>query len=136
MRFPVVIHKEAESDYGVTVPDLPGCFSAGATFEEALDAAREAIEAHVEGLLADGEPIPEKAPMEEHQNDPAYAGGTWALVEIDLSRLSGEVRRINVSFPERILAMVDQAAQQEGESRSGFLAHAALEYLGHHPRAS
>jgi hypothetical protein len=83
-------------------------------------------------MLADGEPIPDKAPMEAHQNDPAYAGGTWALVEIDLSRLSGEVRRINVSFPERILAMVDQAAQQEGESRSGFLAHAALEYLGHH----
>lgn len=85
MRFPVMLHKDPESDYGVTVPDLPGCFSAGATLEEALDAAREAIEAHVEGMLADGEPIPGKAPMEEHQNDTAYAGGAWALVEIGIT---------------------------------------------------
>ncbi|MCP4151812.1 MAG: hypothetical protein GY757_28975, partial [bacterium] len=27
MNYPVVIHKDKESDYGVTVPDLPGCFS-------------------------------------------------------------------------------------------------------------
>lgn len=134
MRFPVVIHKEAESDYGVTVPDLPGCFSAGATFDEALDNAREAIEGHLEGLLADEDPVPEQTPIEEHQNDPAFSGGTWALVEVDLSRLSGEVRRVNISLPERILSIIDRAAQEEGESRSGFLVHAALDYLGHHPR--
>ena len=37
MRYPVVIHKDPESDYGVTVPDLPGCFSAGETLDEALE---------------------------------------------------------------------------------------------------
>ncbi len=36
MNYPVVIHKDKNSDYGVTVPDLPGCFSAGTTMEEAL----------------------------------------------------------------------------------------------------
>jgi len=35
------------------VPDLPGCFSAGATFDEALTEAVEAIECHLEGLLLD-----------------------------------------------------------------------------------
>lgn len=135
MRFPVVIHKEAKSDYGVAVPDLPGCFSAGATFEQALDNAKEAIEGHIEGMLADGDPIPEQAPIAEHQKDPAYKDGTWALVEVDLSHLSGEVRRINVSLPERILAIIDRAAKEEGESRSSFLAHAVLEYLGPHSRS-
>lgn len=135
MRFPVVIHKEAESDYGVTVPDLPGCFSAGTSFEEALDNGKEAIEGHLEGMLADGDPIPEQTPIAEHQKDPAFKDGTWALVEVDLSHLSGEVRRINVSLPERILAIIDRAAKEEGESRSGFLAHAALDYLGQRPRA-
>ena len=36
---------------------------------------------------------------------------------------------------ERILRIIDRAAKEEGESRSGFLAHAALDYLGHRPRA-
>ena len=44
MNYPVVIHKEKRSDYGVTVPDLPGCFSAGKTSTECLSMAQEAIE--------------------------------------------------------------------------------------------
>lgn len=36
MRYPIIIHKDPESDFGITVPDLPGCFSAGSTMEEAL----------------------------------------------------------------------------------------------------
>lgn len=55
MHYPVVIHKDTESDDGVTVPDLPGCFSAGETLDEALQEVVEAIECHLEGLLADGE---------------------------------------------------------------------------------
>ena len=43
---PVVIHKDADSDYAVTVPDLPGCFSAGETLDETLAMAKEAIELH------------------------------------------------------------------------------------------
>ena len=55
--YPVVIHKDKDSDFGVTVPDLPGCFSAGVSVEDALKEAREAIECHLEGLLLDGEPL-------------------------------------------------------------------------------
>ena len=43
MRYPVVIHKDPDSDYGVTVPDLPGCFSAGETSDEALNEVVEAM---------------------------------------------------------------------------------------------
>ena len=51
MRFPVVIHKDSGSDYGVTVPDLPGCFSAGATLDEALCEVVEAIVLQLDGML-------------------------------------------------------------------------------------
>ena len=54
MRFPVVLHTDDGVRYGVTVPDLPGCFSAGDTFDEALDSVREAIELHLEGLIEEG----------------------------------------------------------------------------------
>ena len=75
MRYPVVIHKDVESVYGVTVPDLPGCFSAGDTLEEAVESAQEAIACHLEGLLMDGEPIPAKESLETHQASDDYKGG-------------------------------------------------------------
>ena len=89
MRFPAVIHKDKESGHGVTVPDLPGCFSAGDMFEEAIESAHEAVACHIEGLLMDGEPVPEQAPLEEHQaNDDG--DGIWALVSVDISKLSSK----------------------------------------------
>ena len=42
MRFPVVLHSDDGIRFGVTVPDLPGCFSAGDTFDAALDSVVEA----------------------------------------------------------------------------------------------
>jgi predicted RNase H-like HicB family nuclease len=132
MRYAVVIHKDKTSDYGVTVPDLPGCFSAGATMEDALTNAVEAIECHLEGLLHDGEEIPPARSVETHLGNKAFAGGTWALVTVDLSRLESKARRINITLPERVLALVDEQARREGETRSGLLARAVLDYIGRH----
>jgi predicted RNase H-like HicB family nuclease len=129
MRYPVVVHKDPNSDYGVTVPDLPGCFSAGETLDEALQEVVEAIEAHLEGLLMDGEPIPAPQPVEHYQNHPDYAGGVWALISIDLAKLSGKTKRVNVTLPERVLSLVDKYAAENGETRSGLIAQAALEYI-------
>ena len=130
MRYPVVIHKDKSSDYGVTVPDLPGCFSAGETMEDAMTQVVEAIECHLEGLLFDGDAIPEAQPVETHRKDKDFSGGTWALVNVDLSRLASKAKRINITLPERVLALVDEQAKREGESRSGLLARAVLEYIG------
>ncbi len=129
MRFPIVIHKDKDSDYGVIVPDLLGCYSAGDSADEALSNAIEAIECHVEGLLADGEPIPAAKPLEHYQHKKDFAGGIWALVDVDLSKLSGRVKRINITIPERILSQIDAYASSHGETRSGLLAHAALGYV-------
>ena len=85
MRYPIVIHKDPSSDYGVTVPDLPGCFSAGETVEDALTQAIEAIECHIEGILFDGDPIPEPKNIRVHQENPDYADGKWKLVAINFS---------------------------------------------------
>ena len=128
MRYPIVIHHDEGSSYGVTVPDLPGCFSAGDTIEEALELAPEAIAGHIETLLMEGQPVPELRPLEIHQVDAAYADGIWALVEVDLAKLSGKAVRINVTMPARVLAIADEVAAREGESRSGLLASAVLHY--------
>ena len=129
MRYPVVIHKDEDRAYGVTVPDLPGCFSAEDTLEEAMASAEEAILSHVDVLLMGGEVVPKQKPMEEHRTNEYYSGGIWALVEADMSKLSGKRVRVNITLPARVLAIVDEAAKREGETRSGSLTRAALGYV-------
>lgn len=129
MRFPVIVHKDPDSDYGVTVPDLPGCFSAGVTFDDALHEVVEAIECHLEGLLLDGETIPSPKTIEEYQNNPDFIGGVWGFVDVDITKLSGKVRRVNITLPERLLNLMDKYAREHGETRSGLIAEATIEYI-------
>jgi predicted RNase H-like HicB family nuclease len=133
MHYPVVIHKDPDSDYGVTVPDVLGCFSAGETIEEALVYVCEAIECHIEGLLISEDEIPLPTSIENHLKNPDYSDGLWAIVDIDLTKLSGDVRRINVTMPERILNKLDRYVMARGATRSGILAAAALDYMVTHP---
>ena len=129
MNYPVLIHKDTNSDYGVTVPDLPGCFSAGETLDNALLNVVEAIECHLEGILLDGESIPPVNAIEEHRNDPAYQDGIWAFVTIDMTKLSGNTRRVNITIPERVLNVMDKFAADHNQTRSGLIMEAALEYI-------
>ena len=119
MRFPIVIHKDSDSDYGVTIPDLPGCFSVGATTDEALSNAIEAIECHIEGLMIDGEAVPSPRSVEFHRSNKSFRGGVWALVDVDVSKLSGKAKRVNITLPERLLAQIDSFAARKGGTRSG-----------------
>jgi predicted RNase H-like HicB family nuclease len=129
MRYPIVIHKDRKSDYGVTVPDLPGCFSAGSTMDEAIAMARQAIELHMEGLIEEGQAIPDPTPIERHKKNPDFADGVWAMVEIDPADLRIHAKRVNVTLPERVLDSIDRFAAAHGETRSGLLAKAATKYI-------
>lgn len=129
MNYPIVIHKDRNSDYGVTVPDLPGCFSAGRTLDEAIAMAREAIELHLEGLIEAGEPVPQPRSIESHKGKREYKGGTWAVASIDPSTLRINAKRINITMPERVLDAVDRYARQKGETRSGLLVRAVTTYI-------
>ena len=133
MNFPIVIHKDKFSDYGVTVPDLPGCFSAGSTIEEALEMAREAIELHLEGLMEEGGAIPEPGPIERHRRDPRYRGGVWALVSISPSDIPERAKRINITMPRWVLEAVDRFALAHRQTRSGLLTRAAASFVGRIP---
>ncbi len=58
--YTIVVEPEEGGGYYVTVPTLPGCFTRGSTVEEGRARAVEAIEVHIAGLQADGEPVPEE----------------------------------------------------------------------------
>ena len=111
---------------------LPGCFSAGDSYDDAIENAREAIECHLEGILMDGEVIPVASQIDSFHADKDFKDGVWALVEVDIKKLSGKVTRVNITIPERILHQLDHYAATHGESRSVFFANAALEYIAKH----
>ena len=129
-NYPVVLHKDADSDYGVIVPDLPGCFSAGVTVDDALSMAREAIELHLEGLIEDGQSIPEPGTLEGHKDKPEYVGGMWALVGIQPDKLRFCAKRLSITMPERVVEAVDRYAGEHGYTRSGLLVQAVTQYIG------
>ena len=52
-----------EDRYHAEIPALPGCYSWGMTYEEALKNIKEAAELWLEALAEDGEPIPEETPQ-------------------------------------------------------------------------
>lgn len=65
MRYAVVIERAA-GNFSAYVPDLPGCVATGATVAEAEQEIRDAICFHVEGLIADGQPVPEARSIIEY----------------------------------------------------------------------
>lgn len=97
--------------------------------DEAILNATEAIECHIEGLLIDGDDIPSPMPMESLHQNPDFKDGIWGIVPVDLTKLSGKSKRINISIPERLLQKIDAKAKSLGENRSSFLLAAALEYI-------
>ena len=133
MRFPVVLHTDDGTRYGVTVPDLPGCFSGGDTFDAAMDSAAEAIDLHLEGLTEDGHDVPTPQPIGHHQKTPDYEGGVWALVEVDVTRFEGKAEKINITLPASLIRRIDDfvARHPEYRSRSDFLAQSALDRITH-----
>lgn len=131
MKYPVVLHTDDGVSYGVTVPDVPGCFSAGDTFDEALEMVEEAIFSHLELMLEEGEDIPVANPISVHKDAPDYAGGVWVVVDIDITPLLGKSEKINVTLPHLLIHKIDKmvAANPKYKSRSGFLAEASKKVL-------
>jgi predicted RNase H-like HicB family nuclease len=126
MKFIVAIEPGTDATaFGVVVPDLPGCFSAGATLDEAVDSAREAIDLWCETVIEDGGDVPVAKTLAEHQADADFAGWIWAVVEVPVERYYGPAEKLNITLPRLLLAKIDDYARAHGETRSGFLAEAA-----------
>ena len=83
--------------------------------------AVEAIECHIEGLLIDGETVPPGRSIEHHRKNRQFSGGIWALVDIDMSKLSGKAKRVNITLLERLLVQIDSFASRTGDPQSEFV---------------
>lgn len=130
MRYPIAIETgDDRHAYGVAVPDLPGCFSAGDTLDEAIANAEEAILLLLEDVTDSGRAPPVPSSLEKLRRRKEWRGWTWGVVDVDVAKLSTKASRVNVTLPDRLLDTIDRHAKARGETRSGFLARAAIEAL-------
>ena len=117
-----LIHKTADSDFGVSFPDLPGCVTAGETLDEARVFAEEALVLHLARLAQDGDPAPEPSSLEAIMRQRENQDGVAVLIP---TKSSSRVVRVNITLPEDVLERIDAYAEKHGMNRSGFLARAA-----------
>jgi predicted RNase H-like HicB family nuclease len=124
MHYIAYLHKTRKSDYGVSFPDFPGCITAGRTLEEARRMAAEALALHVEGLLEDGETLPEPSTLDSLVRDPALKDAVAFLVPLEDN--AGKAVRINITARQKQIEEIDRRAQAAGLSRSAYIVQAAL----------
>jgi len=131
MHYVALIHRDPDSAYGVSFPDLPGCYSAGDTLDEATRNAIEGLGAFVRWMESDGEHIPAPRTPDDIAADPKLAddlvGAT--LVLIPLVRDLGSTTRINVSLDLGLLEAIDAEARQRKQTRSAFISSAVRKEL-------
>ncbi len=131
MRYPIAIELGTPTAaFGVVVPDLPGCFSAGDTLDEALAAVEEAAAAWIDAALDAGEAIPEPSSLESLRENPDYRGWAFGVATLSPALLDDSIERVNISLPRRVLRRLDAQARAAGQSRSGFIADLTLRSRG------
>lgn len=130
MKFPIAIEPGTrKAAFGVVVPDLPGCFSAGDTIEEAFENAVEAIEVHCEVLAEKNGVMPDSKGMNYWQKNRDYKGWTWGIVDVPVEKYFGPAEKINITVPAGMLRKIDEWTKAHGQTRSGFLVEAAAQAM-------
>jgi predicted RNase H-like HicB family nuclease len=123
MDYIAIIHKDDDSDFGVSFPDFPGCISAGQSLDEAKDMALEALTGHIEVMREAGLSVPAPSSLDEVMSHPDFHDGVAFLVTV---KEPEQTVRVNITMTERQLQEIDQQARAHGMSRSAFLVKSGL----------
>ena len=117
-----IVHKDEDSAFGVSFPDLAGCFSAADNLESVVREATDAVSLYFENNDRVIEPSSIEVIRERAKED--LASGAF-LILVPYIAASNTPTRINISLDSGILAAIDTAASARKLTRSAFLAQAA-----------
>ncbi|WP_018264068.1 type II toxin-antitoxin system HicB family antitoxin [Methylobacterium sp. WSM2598] len=124
-RVVMLVHED-RGVFGASFPDFPGATTVANSIDELFVKAPEMLAFHVEGMVQDGDAVPDLRGVEQLRRDPAFRedaeGAVLAFVDVDLP---SKAVRVNISVDEGMLRRIDRAAEAAGETRSGFLVAAA-----------
>jgi predicted RNase H-like HicB family nuclease len=125
MDYVAYLHKDRNSDFGVSFPDFPGCITAGRTLDEAHRLAAEALALHIAGMIEDGEPIPDPSTLDALAEDPAMQHAVAFLVHV--APEAERTVRINITARAKQVDLIDQLAAEVGMTRSAYMVQSALQ---------
>lgn len=129
MEYIAYLHKDRKSDYGVSFPDFPGAVTAGKSLEEARKLAAEVLTLHIQGMMEDGETIPEPSTLDELEGDPEMQGAVAFLVS---ASAPDAIVRVNITARERQMQTIDRLAEEAGMTRSAYMVQSSI--AGHELR--
>jgi predicted RNase H-like HicB family nuclease len=138
MKYAVVFTQgEKNSDYQVSVPDLPGCAISAKTIDIGMEEVTKAIKSHLAILAEYGEKVPNAKGLDFHrknyilENPHTFSQAFWAIVSIDITPYLGKSHKINVTLPELLIAQIDDKVSKSSDykTRSGFIASACFAEL-------
>jgi predicted RNase H-like HicB family nuclease len=123
MQYIAYLHKDRDSDFGVSFPDFPGCITAGKTLDEAARLAPEALELHIQSMIEDGDAVPEPSKIEDIQADVKKSGAIAFMVSVDTPDATV---RVNITARESQIEKIDALAKQVGLTRSAYMVRSAI----------
>ncbi|UXU79610.1 type II toxin-antitoxin system HicB family antitoxin [Paracoccus sp. SMMA_5_TC] len=126
-QYSAIIHHDPGAAFGLTFPDLPGCFAAADCWDDVPKAASEALNLWFEDQ-PEVPPSPLDALLKRQDVAQALAEGA-TLITIPYIPADGTLERVNISIERGLLRAVDAAAKERGMTRSSFLASAARHEL-------
>lgn len=121
--YTAIVHKDENSAYGLSFPDLPGCFAAADTWDDLPKAATEAFDLWFEDM-----PDVKPASLEEVRKRPEVAAAIKdgaVLMPIPYIPADNAMERVNISLERGLLRAIDETAKKRGMTRSSFLAASA-----------
>jgi predicted RNase H-like HicB family nuclease len=123
MNYIAYLHKDPQSDFGVSFPDFPGCITAGKSLEEARRRAPEALALHIAGMLEDGQKIPKPSTLDDLAHDAGRKDAVAFLVSAEIPR--EKTVRVNVTARQHQIELIDRLARQAGMTRSAYMVRSA-----------
>lgn len=125
------VYKDPNSSFGVSFPDLPGCFGAGESYDEAIESAKKSLREYALAIEEDGGDMPKPRTHGELAGDAAEfieMRNAAFIIEVPVIT-AGQKRRVNVSIDGRVLDAIDKVCASMGANRSAFLSEIALNWM-------
>lgn len=125
--YTAIVHQEDDSAFGLTFPDLPGCFAAADDWNGISAAATEALD-----LWFEDQPDVTPASLDAIRSRPDVAAELAAgavLLPVPYIPADTAVDRVNITMERGLLRAIDETAKDRGMTRSAFLASAARREL-------
>lgn len=112
MQYPIAIYQQNNA-YHVTVPDIESISVIDSSMAGAVSNTRMAVMSHLYHLIEEDLPIPEPSSVTEHLIKPKYAGYTWAIVSVELSRIMGKTVEVTLQLPSQLISQaIEQFADE------------------------